>query len=343
MSSEIGGLAGFPGGFIVTAFDLLALCTALGILGLRKWVVSDGAAFPSALWRLLGMALLVLTVTSVADLLRRGADMSGEPLAAWTSYVGPLLSQTHYGRVWLLRPAALLLLWLGWLAGRKGRHAGGHGRLSAWLALAAVLAASRSLSGHAADWGDFTLPALMDWLHLVAVGLWGGSLVALTLTGFDAFRAARSTGESASDRRHAVARMASRWSTLAAASLAVVAVTGLYNAWLEVGRLSALWETGYGRVLLAKLALVAVIVMLGAANRYIGVPALRAWAAGNAKGDAALAGFIRRAWIEGVLMMVTVATVAVLLGQAPGRHTHDVPAADDMPAGHHHHHGDASK
>jgi len=356
------------GGIAVTALDLLALCTAIGILGLRLWVFPQGRAghghagdrqtqgFPLPLWRLLGLCLVLLTLTSVADLLRRAADMSGQPLSELADFLPAVVSQTHFGRVWLLRPIALLLLWLGW---RTGPRPSAAGSAAVMLAFACLVAASRSLSGHAADSGDFTLPELMDWLHLVAVSLWGGSLVALTVTGFASFRAA------AQARRQEIADMARRWSTLSAAALGVVVVTGIYNTWLQVEHLSALWETAYGGVLLAKLALVAAVVLLGAANRYLGVPALQAWASGygsgkppagavaavlsvltlerfrkpdgDGHGDAPLAAFIRRARIEGVLMIVTVLCAAVLLGQMPARHAHPAPAAPAaQPSGHEH-------
>nr|WP_315597830.1 hypothetical protein [uncultured Cupriavidus sp.] len=102
------------------------------------------------------------------------------------------------------------------------------------LAAACLIAASRSLSGHPADWGDITLHELMDWSHLLAASLWGGSLIGLTLTGF------RSLTMAADERRQFVAAMVRRWSTLAGVALAVVALTGIYNAWLELQHFEAL-------------------------------------------------------------------------------------------------------
>jgi mono/diheme cytochrome c family protein len=53
-----------------------------------------------------------------------------------------------------------------------------------------------------------------------------------------------------------------------------VAVTGSYNAWAQLGALSRLWSTAYGRVLLVKVLLVAALAGLGAINRYVVVPRL---------------------------------------------------------------------
>jgi putative copper export protein len=330
------------GSMVVTAADLLALATCLGVLGFRIWVVSfkdemsqHSAALLLPLWRLLGICLAVLALSSLGELLRRAMEMSAQPLAGIAPMLPAVLFKTHFGRVWLLRPVALLVLWLGW---RSRPRLGSPGVSATMLAAACLIAASRSLSGHAADWGDITLHELMDWSHLLAVSFWGGSLIGLTLAGFGAFTAG------AAERRQLVVAMARRWSALAGAMLAVVVSTGIYNAWLELQRIAAFWETAYGRVLLIKLSLALIIVALGAMNRYLGIPSLRAWASGSPPGDIRPFGlpaivlswltqeqtrrrkldpllrFVRRARLEGALMIATLLCAAVLLSQMPPRH-----------------------
>jgi hypothetical protein len=150
--------------------------------------------------------------------------------------------------------------------------------------------------------------------------------------------------------------MACRWSVLAGASLVVVALTGIYNAWLELQRFQALWETAYGRLLVLKLILVLAIVVLGATNRYVGLPSLNVWARGRSDNGghgnrsvailprllggriewevrAPLTRFVDVARLEGVIMIGTVLCVAVLLSQIPARHVaHD--AIDQHPHTH---------
>src|SRR5439155_1397531 len=65
-----------------------------------------------------------------------------------------------------------------------------------------------------------------------------------------------------------------RFSRLARLSLLAVVVTGSYTAWTQLGGVSRLWTTMYGRVLIAKLLIVAVLVWLGAVNRYAHLPRL---------------------------------------------------------------------
>ena len=113
---------------IPTAFDLLALVTCLGMLGCRLWVLPALAAVPGAigvetafasLWRWLVTCIAALTVSSLTELVGRTAEMSGQPLSAILPVLPTVLSQTHYGRVWLMRPVALTVLWLGWWVGRR--------------------------------------------------------------------------------------------------------------------------------------------------------------------------------------------------------------------------------
>src|SRR5690348_4470699 len=104
------------------------------------------------------------------------------------------------------------------------------------LALAIGVALTSALSGHAADWGDVTPSVLLDWLHVLAASLWIGGLAALTL--------------------------------------AVLLLSGIYNAWVQLPDVAAFRDTPYGRVLLAKIALVIALVALGATSRYTLLPRL---------------------------------------------------------------------
>jgi copper transport protein len=101
-----------------------------------------------------------------------------------------------------------------------------------------------------------------QWVHLLAVGCWIGGLPWLLL-------AIRDTADG--ER----VKVVSRFSTMAGAALAAVILTGLARAAVEVGSLSALTGTRYGRLLLLKFALVLVIVALGAVSRYRSIPAVR--------------------------------------------------------------------
>jgi copper transport protein len=124
------------------------------------------------------------------------------------------------------------------------------------LALAAVAA-----SGHAAS-AEPRLPSLLnDWLHLTAGAAWLGGIALLALVWAPALRRA--------DRpaRLAVARdVLVPFGRVAVPAFALVAATGLASLVVQLGHLDALWETGYGRVLALKIAVVAAIAAASAAN-----------------------------------------------------------------------------
>ncbi|WP_432248823.1 copper resistance protein CopC [Streptomyces sanyensis] len=112
--------------------------------------------------------------------------------------------------------------------------------------LAAGIAATWALSEHASTGIQPGVAMPVDVLHLLAVAAWLGGLAALLTALY----------RSPSIEREAVRR----FSTVAFASVAVLAATGLYQSWRQVGSWSALTGTRYGQLLLVKVALVAVLV-----------------------------------------------------------------------------------
>ena len=63
-----------------------------------------------------------------------------------------------------------------------------------------------------------------------------------------------------------------RFSTTAAVSVLVLALSGVALSWQEVGSIDALISTTYGQTLLVKLAIVAAILVLAAYNRFLLLP-----------------------------------------------------------------------
>ena len=65
-----------------------------------------------------------------------------------------------------------------------------------------------------------------------------------------------------------------RFSTLGIVSVAVLVATGIVNTWYLAGSVAALTGTDYGRLLLVKVALFAVMVAIAAVNRRVLTPRL---------------------------------------------------------------------
>ena len=297
-------------------------------------------------------SLVLVVLTSLADLILRTLMMSGGSLATLGFALPAVLRKTHFGTVWIARIGLLWLLGIAWWLRRQGMATTPRllwiarlGRLGLlgmtwWLRLLGVTASPRfigasffaaslvalttTLSGHAADWGDMTVPVLVDWLHLLAVSIWIGGLFTF---GFVLKRSLAVPG--VEEMVHALSSIARPFSKIAAGCVAVFLATGLYNSWLQVGSISALVDAAYGWTLLVKLALVGGILMIAAVNRYYFL-ALLVHRAGEADGlifrtirrftSASQSQFSRFVRLEWIIVVVALACSALLTQLMPARH-----------------------
>lgn len=176
-------------------------------------------------------------------------------------------------------------------------------RAVAW-ALALVLLPLPTFAGHALDAGVPRIDAAVDVLHLAAAAAWTGGLVQLAL----ALRGEPAAGN-----------LLRRFSTLALASVLLLAATGVVRALAELRSVSQVWTTGYGRLLIVKTALLGLLVAVGWLNRYRLVPRGRV-------------GALRRSSaVELVLLTGVVVAVAILTDARPGRDHLAVAAATGPP------------
>ena len=140
---------------------------------------------------------------------------------------------------------------------------------SANLWLTALLVGSFSVNSHAA--GSLRLPWLVlltDWLHSLAAGAWSGALVALALV-----MPAALAPLTASQRDAALQTALRRFSWLALRALAVLTASGLFSALNWIQRPTDLGDTDWGLALLAKLALVALSLLVAAGHLRQGIKA----------------------------------------------------------------------
>ncbi|MEU0130331.1 copper resistance protein CopC [Streptomyces sp. NPDC006289] len=112
--------------------------------------------------------------------------------------------------------------------------------------IAAGIAGTWALAEHASTGIQPGIAMPVDVLHLLAVAGWLGGLAALLVA---LYRAPDITSGAVR-----------RFSRMAFGSVLVLAATGLYQSWRQVGTWSALTGTRYGQLLLLKVALVAVLV-----------------------------------------------------------------------------------
>src|ERR1700722_6931064 len=96
-----------------------------------------------------------------------------------------------------------------------------------------------------------------DTVHLLSMAAWLGGLVFLLV----AVLPRRDAGE--------LRRVLPVFSVVAYVCVAALAITGTYQAWLGVGSWRALADSSYGRLVLLKVALFAVLLGLGNVSRLV--------------------------------------------------------------------------
>ncbi|MCY3784394.1 MAG: copper resistance protein CopC [Chloroflexi bacterium] len=196
----------------------------------------------------------------VGLLVTQAAGLAGDAEADLVGAVGSALGLGQWGTLWIARAIAFVALALALMrAGREPRP------LGAWLPVAAVAAAvlvTVSLGSHAAALLESSAAATSaDVLHLLTAALWAGGLAPLLLS----LAHARRTLDD-HPRRRLMGALLARFSTIATISVGALVITGAFATWIQVVELPRLAQTDYGRALVAKLALVAPLIGLGAVN-----------------------------------------------------------------------------
>jgi copper transport protein len=180
-------------------------------------------------------AAVVATVADAADA-ARGLDPGrmGDYLAGNLAGVGRAL-------------VVVALLAAALLRDRRPRAAAA----AVVLALGAVAA-----SGHAGS-ADPRVPSILnDWLHLVSGALWLGGIGLLVLLWWPVVRFTRRGS------RTAIAReVLAPFGRIAIGAFLVAVTTGLVSLVTQLGRVAALWDTAYGRLLAVKIVVVGLIAI----------------------------------------------------------------------------------
>jgi copper transport protein len=102
---------------------------------------------------------------------------------------------------------------------------------------------------------------------------------------------------------------------MAVVSVVILLVAGTTSSYLQLRTWSALWETTYGLLILAKILLVVPLLGLGAYNNRYAVPRLKAGIASVLERRR----FLQAAGVEIAIMVVIVAVTAVLVNAEPAR------------------------
>nr|WP_269449700.1 FixH family protein [Auraticoccus cholistanensis] len=195
------------------------------------------------------------------------------------------------------------------------------GHLATAVALAVVIGA-QAVTGHTRSTSPTWLVVGADLVHVVVASAWVGGLLGLVLV----LRRPAYSPSRADPGHPGPLTVVGRFSTLAAVSVAALAVTGTVLAVLVLETWDALLGTGYGRTLLVKLGLVGVALLLAGWNRLRLLPALAA------VGDpSALLSRLRRTLLDELaLLLAAVAVTGLLISSSPSTSAPPEPAATQL-------------
>ena len=232
-----------------TLYDIaryVAYCGLAVLIGAAAFVLACG--FEGNVRRLLVAGWWTLFASTLVLLLLRGPYERGSGLAA---AVDPeVLRGTLTSRPGVVLVARLVLLGAAAFYPVRVRERGRVIQVLGGL-LALGLALTWATAEHASAGIQVPVAIVSSVLHLLAMGVWLGGLTAL-LTALH--RPAEPVP----------AAVVTRFSRLALTSVAVLAVTGVYQSWRGLGSWDALTSTSYGRLLVVKLC--AVLLLLAGAG-----------------------------------------------------------------------------
>jgi putative copper export protein/mono/diheme cytochrome c family protein len=284
------------------AASLSAFGTAVFWCAVVPPVVPAGAArgrIEARLRNLFRASLAVAIGAALVWLVAQAAFMAeAESVADVAAAIWPVLTDTHFGHV---LDARLLLLLLAAPALGHGARTGRRALAVAAVGLSLILQ-TWSTHAAAAEGLDEAVLIISQSLHLLAAGAWLGSLAPL-LTAVGALEPDQG------------ARVSRRFSPLGMLCVAVLAGTALAQSWILIGGLAELVGTDYGRIALAKLALLLLLLAFAAANRFRYTPAMDGATSADAK-----RGLRRSIALETAVGLLAVFAASLLADLPPALH-----------------------
>jgi copper transport protein len=295
-SAAVGVLYAIARALAYAALALLVGSTGFVLACLR------GSPASRAVRRVMTTGWAGLTITSLACLFLQGPYGYGLGLSHLADSVvisetlaSPLGAALQARFLLLAVAGAYLVLLSTWLPRLRppGRWAFG----SVGAALALGLTATWATADHASVGLHPAIALPVDVAHLTAMGSWLGGLVTLLVA----------LGKPGNATDAAVA--ARRFSPIAAGSVLVLVATGSYQAWRQLGTWDAWLSTGYGRLLLVKVIVFAILLSVAALSRR--------WVARRRTADTS--GLRRSVVAEAALGAVVLVLTALLVESEPGR------------------------
>jgi copper transport protein len=195
------------------------------------------------------VASLALSAGLVVVWAQATVGSGGHSVSGYLAYFGSGLSGAALVARLVFEAVMLLAVVRGWRS------------MPVWLGGSLVMLA---LAGHAAGVQPAWVGVGLDAVHLIAAGVWAGGIAALAVL--------RPPGGWRSVEARLLLR---RFTPVALAAFGTTVVAGGLEAVLQIGSVQSLFGTDYGRVLVAKMALVALMLPLSVMAWRLGRPHVR--------------------------------------------------------------------
>lgn len=270
----------------------LALAGAIVLIGVGLWSLQGRPALGSlpGVRRTLWFGWLILLIGAVGAFLGFSAQATGGTMSdVWSPGSWGDIVATNTGRMLALRMALAVVLGVVLWCRASSNEVWWRGPA----AIAAVLTlVTFSASGHPNSLSPKLLWVTIDGLHLVAIVVWLGGLLALWIAGRQWIAEPEAV------------RPVERFSLAASMCVPVIVATGVLQTLKLAGTLSDVSATDWGRMLLTKVMLVIAMVGVGAVSRWMlhhdGASSIR-----------------RTVLVEALIGVVVVALAAGIVGQPP--------------------------
>jgi putative copper resistance protein D len=296
---------------VVVSLRLVQYLGAMLLMGASLFFLySGGRRFPERGSLALTRRLLLLTAASALTVSSLAAVAAQSILFAGSLADGLDVNSLRavafgmdLGKAALVRAAAAALATVLLVILPAGR--------TSWTAaavLGTVATASLAWLGHAAagEGSIGTVHLYSDILHVMAAAVWTGAL-------FGLWQLLLARPRSDQEKREIHAALHG-FSGIGSAVVALILLTGLVNSWVLVGpdKVSGLWTTRYGQLLVVKILIFAAMTALAAANRFRLTPALDRALSNESPSDHAMSLLRRSITLETILGLAVLCLVAWL-------------------------------
>jgi copper transport protein len=188
--------------------------------------------------------------------------------------IGLLVANGQSGPYWIMREIVIILaIVVAAYTAFSKRLSQSIASTIPWinLLLGLALLIAVTLSGHAAAVSADLLvyAVLVDWLHLLAAALWVGGLFFIVLIYLPLLK-----DHSLSERASSLLTILPRFTPLAITSIIIMAVSGPFNAAVQMNSIGDVTSTAYGRTLVVKALLVGLLLFLSAMHIWLFRPRL---------------------------------------------------------------------